>query len=170
MLGPGVVVLVDAVAESLQPAVPLLYGTNEVGHVLERPDVGEHPDHLLVRAAVARAVQGGTSRRGGRVGVDVRRTDDPHRGGRAVLLVVGVQDEQHVDGAREHGVGLKTRLGGLPHHREEVRREGEGVVGVHERHADAEAVRRRGERRHLRDEPDDLLVAGLLVEDVLASG
>ena len=63
-------------------------------------------------------------------------------------------------------VGLEAGLGDLPHHGEEVRREREGVVGVDEGHAHAEAVGGGGQRGHLGDQPDDLLVAGLDVEDV----
>ncbi len=127
----------------------------------------EHLDDLLVGPAVARAVQRGRGRGRRRVGVGVRGADDPHGGGRAVLLVVGVQDEQHVERMGEHGVGLEAGLGDLPHHREEVGAEVERVVRVDEGHADAEAVGGCGEGRHLRDQPDDLLLTGLLVEDAL---
>ena len=61
--------------------------------------------------------------------------DRAHRGGGAVLLVVGVEDEQHVERVGERGVGVVARLGDLPHHRQEVRGEAERVVGVDERHA-----------------------------------
>ena len=43
----------------------------------------------------------------------------------------------------------------------------ERVVGVDKGHADAEAVGGTGQRRHLRDQADDLLVSGLRIEDVL---
>ena len=54
----------------------------------------------------------------------------------------------------------------LPHHREEVRRKVEVVVGIHERHADAEAMARCRQRRHLGDQSDDLGLANLRREDV----
>ena len=95
------------------------------------------------------------------------RADHPHRRGRAVLLVVGVEDEQDVERPGQHRVGLEAGLGHLPHHREEVRGEVERVVRVDEGHAHAEAVGGGGQRRHLGDQADDLLVAGLGVEDVL---
>ena len=159
-LGPRVVVLVDPVAEALEAALARLHVVDEGVDVVDRADLGEHADHLLVGAAVAGAVEGGGGRGAGRVGVGVGRAHDPHGGGAAVLLVVGVEDEQHVEGLGQGRVGVVAGLGDLPHHRQEVRREAERVVGVDERHADAEAVAAGGQRRHLGDEPDDLLASG----------
>ena len=81
--------------------------------------------------------------------------------------MVGVEDEEHVEGPGQGRVGLEAGLGDLPHHREEVGGELQRVVRVDEGHAHAEAVGGGGQGRHLGDEPDDLLVAGLDVEDVL---
>ena len=94
-------------------------------------------------------------------------SDGPHGGGAAVLLVVSVEDEQDVERSDECGVRLEAGLGDLPHHREEVGAEVEAVVGVDEGHPDAEAVRGSGERRHLGDQPDHLLVQDGCVRDVL---
>ena len=168
-LGPRVVALVDAVPEALEalPARPRLDRRDEVRHVLDAADVGQHADDRLVGAAVARSVQRRRRGRRGRVGIGVRGADDSHGRGRAVLLVVGVEDEQEVEGPGQHGVGLEPRLGDLPEHGEEVGGEVERVVGVDEGHPDAEAVRGGGQRRHLGDQTDDLLVPGLRIEDVL---
>ncbi len=84
--------------------------------------------------------------------------------------MIGVQDEKGVHRFRQDGIRLETGLRRLPHHRQEVGREVEGVVRVDEGHADAEAVSRRRERRHLRDQADDLLVADVGIEDVLRLG
>ena len=65
------------------------------------------------------------------------------------------------------GFGLEAGLGHLPEHGEEVVGEVEGVVGIDERHAHAEAVGGGGQRRHFGDEADDLLVARLGIEDLL---
>ncbi len=81
--------------------------------------------------------------------------------------MVGVEDEEDVEGAGEDGVGLEPGLGHLPEHGEEVGDEVERVVRVDERHAHAEPVGGRGQGRHFGDEADDLLVAGLGIEDVL---
>ena len=134
-LRPGVVVLVDAVAEALQPALALLHLCDEGGHVLQAPDLVSIRSTGLVGAAVAGAVEGGGGGGGGRVGIGVGGAHDPHGRGRAVLLVVGVEDEQDVEGSGQDRVGLEAGLGDLPHHREEVVGEVERVVGVDEGHA-----------------------------------
>ena len=82
--------------------------------------------------------------------------------------MVGVEDEEDVEGALEDRVDLV--LADLPHHVEEVGGVGELVVGEDRRHPDAEAVAVGGQRGHLGDEPQDLLVAVLDVEDVLGLG
>ena len=81
--------------------------------------------------------------------------------------MVGVEDEQDVEGPGQDGIGLEAGLGHLPHHRQEVGAEVEGVVGVDEGHAHAEAVGGGGQRGHLGDQPGDLLVARLGIEDLL---
>ena len=76
-----------------------------------------------------------------------------------------MEDEQHVHRPLEHGVHLV--LTDLPHHRQEVRRVGQRVVGEEEGEADGEAMAHRGERRRLGDQPQDLLVPAVVVEDLL---
>ena len=70
-LGPRVVALVDAVAEALEAlaARPRLDRRDEVRHVLDAADVGQHSDHGLVGPTVARSVQRRRRCCGGRVGV-----------------------------------------------------------------------------------------------------
>src|SRR3954447_11814225 len=51
-------------------------------------------------------------------------------GRRAVLLVVRVQDPQHVERTLETGVGLVLDLRHPVHHREEVAGVGQVVVGI----------------------------------------
>ena len=167
---PRVVVLVDAVAEALQPGLARLHLGDERLDVVVAADLLEHLDDRLVGPAVAGAVEGRGRRCGGDVGVGVGAADDPHGGGRAVLLVVGVEDEQHVEGPGQHRVGLVAGLGDLPHHRLEVLGEAEGVVRVDEGHALAEPVGAGGQRRHLGDQPGDLLQPDLGVVDVLRLG
>ena len=133
-------------------------------------DPVEHPQHGLVGAAVQRAVERGGAGGDRRVRVDLRRADVAHRGGRAVLLVVGVQDEQHVERLRQPRVRLVLQLGHLEQHREEVGRVGQVVVRIDVRQAEVVPVGERGERRHLRDQPDRRHVALVLVVDVLRVG
>ena len=140
------------------------------GNVLHRADLGQHPQHRFVGAAVQRTVE--RRRRAGhrRIRIDVRAADAAHRVGAAVLLVIGVQDEQHVERALEHRVDLILQLGHPEQHVQEVAGEAEIVVGIDVGTADAVAVGVGGDRRHLGDEAVNLLLARLLVEDLLGVG
>ena len=117
-------------------------------------------------APPAGAVEGGGRTGHAAVGVGVGGRDRAHRGRAAVLLVVGVQDEQHVERPRQRRIGVVAGLGHLPEHRQEGG-EGQRVVRVDEGHPDAEPMTGGSERRHLGDQPDDLLQAVLGVVDVL---
>ena len=50
----------------------------------------------------------------------MRRAHRAHRAGGAVLLVVGVEDEEHVEGVLDLGCGHVARLHHLEHHAQEV--------------------------------------------------
>ena len=76
---------------------------------------------------------------------------EPHRRGRGVLLVVGVQDEDAIHGARQHRVRLVLLGRHREAHAQEVGRVVEIVPRIDERLADRILVGHRGERRHLRD-------------------
>jgi hypothetical protein len=65
-----------------------------------------------------------------RIGVDVGAADVPHRAGAAVLLVVGVQDEQDVQRARQHRIRMIFLCRHLEEHVEKVAGVGELVVRV----------------------------------------
>ena len=110
-LGARVVVLVDAVAEAHQALVAVLDALDELADLVLAADALEHPEHGLVGAAVQRAVERGDAGADRRVRVDLARADRAHRVGRAVLLVVGVQDEQHLEGLDQRGSG--SYLGSL---------------------------------------------------------
>ena len=100
----------------------------------------------------------------------MRAAHGAHHVGRAVLLVVGVQDEQYVERPLQYGVGLVFQLGGLPHHVQEIAGIREIVVRVGIGHADCVAGGKRRQGRHLRDQAQDLQPPALLVEDVLCVG
>ena len=121
-------------------------------------------------APPCRAVERGGRARQRRIGIDVRAADRPHGGRAAVLLVVGVQDEQHVERARQHRVRLVLQLGHLEQHVQEVAGEAEVVVRIHVRPADAVAVRVGGDARHFGDQPVRLPQPRALVEDLLRVG
>ncbi len=84
--------------------------------------------------------------------------------------MVGVQDEQHVERALQARIGLVLELGHLVHHPEEVAGVVEVVVGVDVGLAHVVAEGERGERRHLREQPDDLDRADALVVDLVGVG
>ena len=111
--------------------------------------------------------------RGGRAGqrgerIAVRAADAAHGGGGAILLVVGVQDEEHVERALQRRVGLVAQLRTLEHHAQEIARIAELAIGVDERHADRVAVAEGGDGRHFGRHALELHQPVLGVEDVLA--
>src|SRR5665647_1410153 len=108
--GARVVVLVDPVAEAHQPLVAVLDALDEVGDVLLRPDPAQHPHYRLVGATVQRAIERRDAGRHRGVGVDLARAHGAYGVGRAVLLVVGVQDEQHVERLDQTRVGVELLL------------------------------------------------------------
>ena len=74
-----------------------------------------------------------------------------HGRGRCVLLVVGVEDEDAVHGAREHRIDLILLAGHGKAHAQEVRRVVEIVLRVNEGLADMVLVGHGRDRRHLGD-------------------
>ena len=131
-------------------------------------DFLQHAQHRFVGAAVERAVERGRGAGQRRERIDVRAADRAHRAGRAVLLVIGVQDEQHVEGAFELRVRLVLHLGHLEQHVQEVAGEAEVVVGIDVGPADAVAIGEGGDGRRFRDQPVDLLAPRFGIEDLLA--
>ena len=149
--GPRVVVLVDAVPEAREPEAgrrgpwPSLHVLLDVAAV--GADVLEHLDDGLVGAAVQRAPQRVDAGGDRREEVGVARADHAHRRRRAVLLVVGVQDQQLLERVHDRRADLVRLRRHREHHREEVLDEVELVVGVEERLADRLLVRVRRDRR-----------------------
>ena len=110
----------------------------------------------------------GAGHRGVRIGV--RAADVAHRAGAAVLFVVGVQDEQHVQGPFQHRVGPVDGLVLL----EELTQEAAGVAELAVRIdvglADAVAIGVGGDARHLRDQSNRLQAPRRGVVDGLCEG
>ena len=155
--------LVDAVAEAhqLHAVVARFDFLDELRNLRHRPDLVQHPQHRFVGAAVQRTVQRRRRAGQGRVRVHMRAADRPHRRRAAVLLVVGVQDEQDIQRPRQHRVGLILQLGHLEQHVQEVAGEAEVVVGGVVGTADAVAEGVGGDARDLRDEALRLLAAAI---------
>ena len=137
--------------EAHEQRLAVLHLLHEVGHVVGRVDLAQHHQHGLVGATVQRAVEGGDAGVDGRVGVHLRRPHRSHGRGGAVLLVVGVQDEQDVEGAHQARVDLVV---GAEEHLEDVGAVVERRVGSHELLALVVAECHGPDGRHLRDDVD----------------
>ena len=110
-------VLVDPVAEAHQArgVVAALGPLDEFRAVMPSvADLLEHLDHGLVGAAVGRPPERLEARGDRREEVDHRRAHQPDGARRAVLLVVGVQDQQQVDGLLDNRVDLVGSSHGVP--------------------------------------------------------
>ena len=157
MRARGIVVLVHAVTEAhqLHALLAVLHPFHEgLDVVTAVADLRQHLEHRLVGAAVQRAPQGVDAARDRREQVGLRRTHQPDRRRGAVLLVIGVQDEQHVQCPHDLRIDL-VRFGREPEgHPQEVLDEGQRVVRVQERLALGLLVRVRRDRRQLGQQPD----------------
>jgi len=117
-------------------------------------DALQHRQYGLVGAAVQGTEQGvdAAGDRGEQVGL--AGADQPHRGGGAVLFMVGVQDEQHVQSTGDQRVDLEGRGGNGEGHPQKVLHVAQGVVGIHQRLPDRLLVSVRRDRGELGHEPD----------------
>ena len=165
-----IVILVNAMAEAHQQLFAGLHALDVVGHIVDRADFHQHAQHCFVGAAMQRAVERGGG--GGR-----RRNTDPrascppaHRGRRAVLLVIRMQNEKNIQRALERRVRLVLQFGGAEQHVQEIAAVAQIVVRIHKRHAQAVPVGKRRERGHLADQAVGLLLARFGIEDVFRVG
>ena len=115
-------------------------------------DLGEHPHDFHVRTAVERSPKGADPGRARGEKVGPRGGDHPDRGGRAVLLVVGVQDEHQVQGVLDLRRDLVVRVRQREHHVQEIGRVPQIRVRVHERQAVRPAVNVRRDRADFADQ------------------
>ncbi len=97
----------------------------------------------------------------------MRAADAAHRVRAAILLVVGVQDEQHVERVLQNAIRFVLHLGHLEHHVQEVAGIAQIIVGIVVGHSHAVTIGKRGQGRHLGYQPVYLMAARLRVEDVL---
>ena len=152
-----VVVLVHPVAEAhqLHAVLPVLHLADELLHVAALgADLLQHLQHRLVGSTVQRPPQGidPAGDRGEQVGL--RRTHQADRRSGAVLLMVGMQDQQHVQRADDLRIDLVGLRRQAERHPEEVLHQGKRVVRIQERLADRLLVGVGGDGRHLREQPD----------------
>ena len=168
-LGPGIVRLVDPVAEAHQPPAAALHLLDERGDVLLVPDLVQHRQHRFVGPAVQRPVERRDARRDGRERVHVGRAHRADRAGGAVLLVVGVEDEQDLERALQHLVRL-VPAADAERHVDEVGDVVEIVVREDERQPAGVAEREGRDGGRLGQQPHPLEIAVRRVVDVLGVG
>ena len=118
-----VVVLVDAVTEAVEQILAL--GVLDLLDALPRRDTArhhllEHLDGHLVGTAVQRPPERADAGRDGGVEIHSRAADQPHGGRRAVLLVVGMQDQEHAERLDNHRINLVRMHRRVEHHVQEV--------------------------------------------------
>jgi len=127
-LGPGVEVLVDPVTEAHElEGIALVLGAGDVfAHPGNVADFFQHLQAGFIGATVSRAPQTGDTGRDTGEGIGTGGASQTHRGGGGVLLVIGVEGENHVQGVDQHRIRDIGLAGGAEHHLHEVG----GVVQV----------------------------------------
>ena len=88
----------------------------------------------------------------------MRAADAAHRVGAAILFVIGVQNEEHVQRALEHRIRLVLQLRRLEHHVQEIAFIAQVVVRIGILHPDPVPICEGRNRRHLGDQPVDLFL------------
>ena len=83
-------------------------------------DIGEHGKCSFVGATVRGAPQAGDASRDGRKRIGARRRAKANSGGRRVLLVVSMQDEDPIHCAHQHLVDFVVSGGHGKHHAHEI--------------------------------------------------
>src|SRR4029077_20876657 len=108
---------------------------DELGNFLDRANLHEHAENFFVGAAVEGTVESGNGGGSGGIRIDVRAANTSNRIGGTVLLVVGMQDEKHVERMLQSRIRAVFRFGGAKEHIEEIAGVPEFVVRINERHA-----------------------------------
>ena len=151
--GSRIIILVHAVAEAHEPHALflILHPVHEVGSITTIcGNFLQHLQHRLVRPTMQRARQRINATSNGHEHIRLGGSNHAHRRRRTVLLMVGVQNKQLVQGFRHHRIHL-VRLGGIAeHHAQEILPSIERVIGIHVRCTLRRPVSIGGEHRHLR--------------------
>ena len=165
---PRIVVAIDAVAEAVEPeGVGLVLGLADALFRREPAlvDPLEHLHHLDVGPAVQRPPQRADARRARGEQVGPGRAHHPHRRRAAILLVVGVEDEDQVQRVLDLRRDDVLLVGQREHHVQEVGAVAEVRVGIDERQPLRAAVGEGGDGADLADQPGGRLLQRLLVLD-----
>ncbi len=116
-----IVVLVHTMPKAHQATVSRFHALDEFPYLILCADFVEHVQHLLVRAAVQRTIQRRRRSRHCRVRINMRTADTTHRVRTAILLVIGVQDEQNIERLHQRRVRLVLWFRHAPQHAHEIR-------------------------------------------------
>src|SRR5699024_11157949 len=112
----------------------------------------QHVQACFVSATVSRAPQTRHTRSNRCKGVSARRTAQTHCGGRSVLLVLCVQNEDTIQGALYHIIYLVVVARCTEHHAQEVTGVAQVVTWVHQRLTQCVLVRHCHQCWHFRDQ------------------
>ena len=126
-------------------------------------DTLQHLHHFDVGPAVQRPPQR-AYRRGARgEKVRPRRADDPGRRRAAILLVVGVEDEDQVQGVLDFVRDVVLLVGNREHHVQEVCTVAQVGIGIVERQSQRTPIGKGGNRPHFADQSGGQFLERLLV-------
>ena len=136
--GTRIVVFVNTMAEAHQAERVILVfrTTNKFRNVLNGADLFQHFQRRFVGATVCRSPQGGDARSDTGERVSAGGPCGTYRGGRRVLLVIGVQDQNTIHRALQHRIDFILFARCCKHHAQEVAGVGEVVARINKRLAD----------------------------------
>ena len=164
---PRVVVLVYPVAEAHQAELARLHPAHVIGNVGHAANLVQHPQHRFVGSTVQRAIQRRRRRRYRAVRIHPRTPHRTHGIGATVLLVVGMQNEQHIQRPHQCRVRLVLRLHHPEHHGQEIGRVAQVIVRVIYRKTHAVTIRQGRQRGHLGNQPVNLQHPHLRIGHIL---
>ena len=167
--GAGVVIFVDAVAEAHEAdAGAFLLGHFDIffGGETAVVNLAEHFEDFDIGTAVEGAPEGADAGGDGGEEVGFAGADHADGAGGAILFVVGMEDEDEVEGVFDFGVNEMALVGHGEHHVEEVGAVAEGGVGVGVGKAADAAVGVGGDGADFGDEA----CGGFFKEDVIGGG
>jgi len=155
----GIVILVNAMSESHQLAVSFFDSLDVGRHFIFGSDCVQHAEHRFVGAAMKRPSQRRGRRCSSEEGIGQRAAHASHGIGAAVLFMVGVEDEEYVQSARQHGIGDVLGFHHLPQHVHEVFRIGQVVVGINVGESEAMTVAVGRDGWNLADQAQNLMAS-----------
>ena len=171
--GTWVKVFVNAVTEAHEAEVTgFVLGHHDVFFVIA-PVVVNHLQHFencLVRTAVQWSPEGADAGRDGGKNIGAAAGDNSHGGSAAVLLVICVQNQEHVQGLHEDRIDFVIFRRDRKHHVQEVRTVGQIVFGINLGLSDGFLVGIGGDCSHFGQQPDNVDVGIIVFSSRVVSG